>query len=130
MNETIPFVLTRPRRYEEASIQKAVVNFLRWALPENAICFSLPLDGFRHKGEAARMVGLGLKAGLPDLEIVYDGTPIFIEIKTEIGRLSAVQRQMHAKLSDCGADVFVCRSLDHVQAVLLEVGVRLRGKLG
>ena len=124
------FTLTRPRRHEESSIQRAVATFLRWSLPENATFFAIPNGGYRWRNEAARLVGEGMRAGMPDLCVLSEGTPIFLELKTDVGRLSAVQRQMMQKLEDCGAEVFVCRSLEDAARVLSECGVRLRGKLG
>jgi hypothetical protein len=115
------------RRHDEDDLQRAVVKYLRFALPDNAICYAVPNGGKRHSKAAARLVGLGVRAGIPDLVVECRGyTKIYIELKTPRGQLSAIQRQMHRKLIDCGCTVLVCRSLVCVQESLLELGMPLR----
>jgi len=114
------------RRHDEDDLQRAVVKYLRWALPHNATFNAIPLGGLRHKRAAQRLVGLGTRAGWPDLEIVWHGhPPIFIELKTPKGALSMVQRQEIQKLIHCGAVVMVCRSLAEVEQGLRDCGMRL-----
>jgi hypothetical protein len=36
---------------------------------------------------------------MPDLAVIYRGWPIFIELKTPTGRLTAAQRGMHQVLT-------------------------------
>ena len=118
-----------PRRHEEDDLQMAVVGFLRWSLPDDATFTHIPLGGQRHKRAAQRLVGLGTKAGWPDLLIVHQGRALFIELKAPGGALSAVQKQAIAKLIYCGAEVLVCRSVPEVEAALREAGVPLRASL-
>jgi hypothetical protein len=116
-----------PRRHDEDDLQRAVVQYLRWSLPSDATAWHIPNGGQRHSKAAARLVGLGLVAGMPDLELLYRGHSIFLELKTKLGHASSVQRQQHRKLQYCGADVLVCRSLDAVETCLRELGVPLKG---
>lgn len=45
--------------------------------------------------------------GLPDRMVVLPGGRIYlVELKTEVGRLSPVQKLLHEKLSDLGVQVF------------------------
>ena len=118
-----------PRAYEESQIQRAVVNFLRWALPDDAAFYSIPNEGQRGRKAVARLVGMGLRAGMPDLGLCYKGRTIFIELKTPVGRLSPSQRQMHRKLIASGAEVLVLRSLEGVVNALMEMGVPLKARL-
>jgi hypothetical protein len=53
-------------------------------------------------------------AGTPDLLLLRHGKPLFIECKTEQGRLSPVQKKMHARLRGMGFTVIVARTLDDV----------------
>jgi hypothetical protein len=62
--------------------------------------------------------------------IVWRGRPIFLELKAEHGRLSAVQRQVGQKLERAGAEVLVCRTLYAVQEQLRQLGVPLRASVG
>jgi hypothetical protein len=114
------------RQHEEDDLQRAVVNFLDWALPADGTVMAILNGGKRSKIEAARLVGLGVRKGAPDLLIVYRGTPIFIELKALHGVVRRDQREMHEKLMYCGAIVLVCRTLEGVINALMEMGVRLR----
>lgn len=115
------------RRHDEDDLQRQVVTFFRWALPDDAVYFAVPNGGKRHAKGAARMVGLGLRAGIPDLCVIWRGQAYFVELKAAKGVLSEHQRQMHKKLIYCGAPVVVCRSLECVEESLREFGVPLRG---
>lgn len=130
MSDVVPFALTRERVYAESKLQREVVNFLRWALPPDAEFFSIPNTGFASRKVTGRLIGEGLRAGVPDLEVVHQGRALFFELKSERGTLSTDQRQMHRRLLDAGAEVYLSRSSRHVEAMLLEAGVRLRGRLG
>ena len=46
----------RPKRgHEEEALQRDVVEFLRWALPFDAVYFAVPNGGKRHTKAAARL---------------------------------------------------------------------------
>ena len=116
---------TRQRAHEEDDLQRAVVEYLRWALPADAEYYHIPNGGKRPLREARRLVGLGLRAGMPDLGFVWRGRALFIELKTRDGTASAAQLQMHRKLTYCGCPVAVCRSVPQVEAWLRDQGIPL-----
>lgn len=119
-----------PRRAEEEfTLQKAVCQFLKWAVPADCVWHSIPNGGQRHTRAAQKLVATGLRAGVPDLLVIYRGRPTYIELKTPVGRLSADQRQMHQRLAAAGADVFVLRSVEGVESSLREIGIPLRGSV-
>jgi len=118
-----------PRRHEEDDLQASVCEYLKWALPDDGTFYAVPNGGKRHAREAARMVRLGVRAGVPDLAIVFRGRPIFIELKTARGVVSEHQKQMARRLTYCGADVLYCRSVDGVENALRELGVPLRASV-
>jgi hypothetical protein len=117
------------RRHEEDDLQRAVMRFLDVALPADAVAFAIPNGGKRHAREAARMKGLGVRAGVPDLCVVAAGRPILIELKTKHGVVSAAQREMQRRLIYAGAAVCLCRSVAEVEASLLEAAVHLRARV-
>jgi hypothetical protein len=123
---SLPLEMRPVRRHDEEDLQRQVCQYLRWSLPADAEFFAVPNGGKRHSKAAARLVGQGVRAGLPDLCVVYRGSTIFIELKTARGVLSEAQRQMHRKLGYCGCTVLVCRSLEGVECALRELGVPLR----
>jgi len=117
------------RRHLESDFQRGVNQFLRWSLPDNAMHFAIPNGLMRSKKAAARAVGEGVRAGISDMCIVWKGRAIFLELKTERGRLSEVQRQMIRKLEHCECPVIIARPIVEFEAHLREVAIPLRGSM-
>lgn len=60
--------------------------------------------------------------GVPDRIIITpDGRTIYVELKTEIGRLANIQRWQIAEMQKRGAEVRVIKGLDAVKALVEEV---------
>ena len=93
----------------ERELQQSVFEFLRLAMPADAIAFAVP------NGDGKMTTMPGALAGVPDICIVYRGRPIFIELKTQRGAVRPSQRFVHGRLTLAGALVHVCRSIDDVQ---------------
>lgn len=61
--------------------------------------------------------------GVPDrLLIIPPGRILFVELKTETGRLSKIQRHVVGEMRKRGADVRVAKGRDEVDAILVELG--------
>ena len=63
----------------------------------------------------ARLKALGMQPGFPDLFLAVPSRGmhgLFIEMKSETGRLEPSQREMLALLSEQGYATAICRSLD------------------
>ena len=118
-----------PRQRPESLTQRAVHQYLRWALPPDAVHFSIPNGLMRSKKAGAAAVGEGLLAGVPDLCIVWRGRAFFLELKAPHGVVSAAQRETQRRLIYAGAEVMVCKSAEQVEAALREAGMRLRGSV-
>jgi len=116
------------RAQPESSLQQAVVGYLDWALPDDALVFAIPNGGMRHVRAKQRLAAEGLRAGIPDLLVLWRGRPIFIELKARRGQLRPVQRAMHARLVYCGAEVAVCKYVEAVEGVLRGYQVPLRAR--
>ncbi len=136
------------RRVEEG-IQRAVAQYLDMCLPEDAVWWHTPNGGARSKAEAGAFKAQGVKAGVPDVVIVYLATKflwqqkgseticdhrmefprmICIELKPPGRTLSKNQKEMKAKLERAGAIYApVCRSVDDVKA-FLEPLLPMRGR--
>lgn len=119
----------RRRQHLEDDLQESVCTFLKWALPANATFWAVPNGGRRHSREAARMVRLGVRAGVPDLHVVYLGTLYCLELKSPKGTLSDVQAQFIEKLGDCGVSTAVVRSVESVENALRVWGIPLSARL-
>ncbi|WP_418427931.1 VRR-NUC domain-containing protein [Anaerotruncus massiliensis (ex Liu et al. 2021)] len=60
--------------------------------------------------------------GVPDrIVITPDGRSIYVELKTEIGRLATIQRWQLDEMRKRGADVRVLKGLEEVKAFVREV---------
>ena len=60
--------------------------------------------------------------GVPDrIVITADGSVIFVELKTEIGRLSKIQKYVTGEMLKRGADVRIVKGLDQVKQLLVEI---------
>lgn len=55
--------------------------------------------------------------GLPDICGVLDGKPVYVETKTDHGRVSKAQKYVHRKLQEAGALVIVARSVAEIKAI-------------
>lgn len=98
------------------------------ALPETAVLNHAPNEGKRGWHSRGMLKTHGVQAGWPDLEILHLGRTVFIELKSERGRLIHSQKAMHAQLRDAGFPVHVARSLEEVQTILELEGFHLRAK--
>jgi len=118
-----------PKPPSEYDFHRSVVGYLSKALDRNAMFFHSPNGGYRYATEAARLKSMGVIAGLPDVGVVYDGRIAWLELKAKRGRISAAQAYCHARLTEAGTPVSVCRSLDDVEAALKAAGIPTRGRL-
>lgn len=80
------------------------------------------VDGVRKLGgRAYKFVSPG-NDGVPDRIVVLPGiSPVFVELKTETGRLSSLQNVQIKKLKDLGQDVRILYGLEDVKRFLEEI---------
>lgn len=72
-------------------------------------------------GRAYKFVSPG-NDGVPDRIVVLPGiSPVFVELKTETGRLSSLQNVQIKKLKDLGQDVRILYGLEDVKRFLEEI---------
>lgn len=61
--------------------------------------------------------------GVPDrIIITAQGRIMFVELKTETGRLAKIQRYTIGEMQKRGADVRVVKGIDEVKELLAEIG--------
>lgn len=113
----------RQKSLSEDQIHRAVVQHLKARARKGTVYFHPANGGQRNKTEAARFVGLGVKAGVPDLIILSRGKTFGLELKVEKGRVTPIQKSVHEEMRAAGATVEVAFGLDDALAQLVEWGI-------
>ena len=112
----------------ESALQEQVAAYLAIALPTHALAFHPMNEGKRgFIAQRAFKRGGGV-AGIPDWCILFNARAIFIELKSDKGRLSDAQKAIHERIVLSGHVVTVCRSLDAVIEFLTICGIPLRAR--
>lgn len=124
-----PAPKTKRARPERAA-QINVIAWLRLVFPGCVVAATVNEQGAASRdpmqrarfGMARRAAGV--VSGFPDLTVaIQGGRTFFIEMKSEKGRLSEVQKDVHAKLHGLGHVVIVARDIDSAAAALRAEGL-------
>lgn len=121
---------TKPIKREEDAVQRMLVNNLPFMLPKPHFLFAVPNGGLRSRAEAAIMKGLGVRAGVHDLILLWDRRAFLMEVKAPAGRLSEAQVITHEHIERTGCPGAVVRGLSDAIAFLRECGIPLNLKEG
>lgn len=117
---------TRPYRSLELPIHRAVLHYLKLALPGAVIHHSaqnLGVTGPAIARAVALSKSMGMCVGFPDLLVIWRGRVMGFEVKAEGGTTSETQRAVGAAFGDNGARWAVVRSIDDVRDCLADWGV-------
>ena len=119
--ETFAVRQRRKYRHTEWSEQIRLTKLLAQYLPDNV--FWSALSNAPRTALAGYLARLrGVRSGLTDLIVVYDGRVIWVEMKSPAGVASKVQRQVCAELRAAGADWYLARS---AEAALVALGLHV-----
>ena len=89
---------------KESSIESRLVRMVR---DRGGLCYKFVSPG---------------NPGVPDRIIITPaGRTVYVELKTEVGRLAAIQKWQHEEMRKRGADVRTLKGLDQVRAFVEEV---------
>ena len=88
----------------ESEIQKSIIDYCTL---KGALVFRMNAGSRNYNNKQA-------PKGTPDLFIVLNQKALWIEVKTEKGKVSEVQEEMHERLNNMGQRVIIARSLDDV----------------
>ncbi len=111
---------------EEDQLQIAVADYLRVAMPPDIAWSAIEHAQQMSAREGKRRKDKGVRRGLPDLVFWMCERCLCIELKTPTGRQSPAQKDFAALVTAQRHDYRICRSVDDVEAVLREYGIRLR----
>jgi len=111
----------------EADLHRSAADFLGWMVMPPAIWTTFPAGwGRLGKATAGSLNGCGLKAGMPDILVFYESTAVGIELKTDGGKVTSVQRRTHEELRKAGIPVVICRSLSDIEDALNSYRIPMR----
>lgn len=96
----------------ERQLQKTVCEYLARSLPPDSWFTAIP------GGDRGVTLAPGYAPGAPDILVIVDGSPFFIELKVPKGLVPDSQVRCHMRLVDAGAKVAVCRSVEDVERFL------------
>jgi hypothetical protein len=122
----------RARRHPERDTQITIAQYLDAVLDPCLCVWTAIGHGGGGKVRGAWLKRMGMKAGIPDIAIWWTTSHrdhlhcAFLEIKSADGRSSDAQDEMADRLSDVGAHVEICRSIDDVERVIFDCGIPLR----
>lgn len=101
-------------KYLEYNLQCACVRWFRYQHPK-LILFHIPNERKQSPQAGARAKASGVIAGIPDLFLCKDNYPylgLFIEMKSEKGKQTELQKYMTERLQEAGYKVVVCNSFE------------------
>jgi hypothetical protein len=129
---SIGFLRIRKARPEDL-IQRTVFQHIKHRGVPGLVALHVPNGGYRKPIEAAKLKGLGVQKGAPDVLLWHRPSPLepgrsyAVELKSPDGRLSEAQAEMLARLEKAGVFTAVAHGLDQALAVL-ESWHLLRGR--
>ena len=118
--------MSNERIQREAAEQEALfawAELMRGRLPGIERMYHCPNGGSRNPVEAANLKRQGVKPGVPDIFLPvargrYHG--LYIEMKTDKGRLSDDQRDWLSALREQGYAAYVCRGWERAAKLILK----------
>src|SRR5215467_5570077 len=111
------------RRQPEAALQRAVLARLKAHGAKGIVVWHTPNGGYRRPVEAKILRSLGVRSGVPDLCILYQGRFYGLELKAARGRATEAQTETLQELEAAGASVAVVRGIDAAIAQLAQWGL-------
>ena len=121
------------RSTPEADAQRAIVQALRFALPRDAIVHHCANEVTEAGPQGARrqaiLVGMGIHAGFAVLIVISGGRVLFLEVKSETGRLRKSQEVFRDTVITQGFGWALVRTVDDALGALADKGFTSRVQL-
>jgi hypothetical protein len=103
---------------EDQLQQKIVIDFRNRNLKNDNLIFSVPNGGSRNQLEAMKLKKTGTMAGVSDLIIIVPNRILFLELKTEKGIQSEVQKNFQNKVEALGFKYCLIRNLKDYEELM------------
>jgi hypothetical protein len=118
------------RSTPEADAQRGIVQALRIALPRDAIVHhavnEIAANDRRGQIRQSILVGMGVHPGFADLIVISGGRVLFLEIKSQTGRLRKSQEVFRDTVCAQGFGWALVRSVDDALGALADHGFTSR----
>ena len=118
------------RSTPEADAQRAIVQALRAALPRDAIIHhsvnEVTEPGSRGQIRQSILVGMGVHTGFADLIVISGSRILFLEVKSQTGRLRKSQEVFRDTVCAQGFGWALVRSVDDALCALADNGFTSR----
>lgn len=115
----------------ETALQIVAAQYLDYALPCGMPWTAVdPGDVKLTPAQASLRKRRGIRSGWPDLQMLWRGTFIGIELKAPKGRLRASQTEVGLAIVEQGGVWFSARSIADIEQGLRAIGVPLRATTG
>ena len=118
------------RSTPEADAQRAIVQALRVALPRDTIVHHCANEvtepGSRGQIRQSILIGMGVHTGFADLIVISGGRVLFLEVKSQTGRLRKSQEGFRDTVIAQGFGWALVRSVDDALGALADHGFTSR----
>ena len=115
------------KREPEHTLQVEIVEMLRKKLKKKVLFTAFPAGG-GGRVRGAKLKKAGLQAGWPDIQLIHRGLYFGLEVKTQTGRLSPAQTELHKRLIASGCSVAVVRSVSDALEKIIDWGLSRKHK--
>ncbi len=118
--------MTRKAKISESALQRQIVDWIRVAAP-GVKAIAIPNAARRTISGRPTNAVPGLTPGVPDLLVIRPmGEVLWIEVKTDVGRVSENQFAFHTQLMALGHKVAIVRSLEDVRLTFKTLNIQIR----
>lgn len=112
----------------EHQFQRTVADYLDSALPADAFWTSIDSAG-RGAVQGAQMKARGVRKGIFDTLVLWRNITLWIELKSDKGKLTPEQRRFAGAVDAAGHYWAVATRVEHVAETLGKLGIPLRCSL-
>jgi len=105
---------------EEDIIQQSIVIWFKnnFVMHKKGLIFSVPNGGLRNKITAKILKLTGALAGVSDLIVIQQNKIIFVEVKTEKGTQSDVQKLFQELVESFGFKYWIVKNLEQFKRIV------------
>ena len=106
----------------EDRIQQECYLWFHNTYPElRGLLFHPANGGSRNSREGAKFKSMGVVAGVADLLFIFNSKLFAIELKTDIGKQSLVQKKWESQVKNQGFDYYIVRNLDEFKHLIIKI---------